>query len=193
LQDQVDMIIVIDNASDPWVSNVNALIYRDPQQPPNLSRLWNLGLTLAAGSAMAFRAETWDVAILNDDAEPYPGWMDKVCAPLREQGAAASCVMPVGQLLIHGPGTAPGIGTRVSGWAFALKGEQGFRFDEQFQWWCGDDDLSMWAREEGGGLAIVPGPEVPNSLANGGTTGELLAQTAIDMQRFVDKHGKRPW
>jgi glycosyltransferase involved in cell wall biosynthesis len=187
---QVDFVIVIDNASDPPVSSdLPVAIIRDPQQPPNLSRLWNLGLS--AAQAWGGPPDAWDVAILNDDAIPYPGWMDLVCASLRE-GAAAACVMPHGSTRVLGPSDPPGVGNRVSGWAFALRGELRPRFDETFQWWCGDDDISMWAKQNGG-LAIIHGNEVPNTQANGWTSGELLARTALDMQAFVDKHGMRPW
>jgi hypothetical protein len=83
--------------------------------------------------------------------------------------------------------------TRLAGWAFILRGEwEGARLDEQFRWWCGDDDISLRARQ-GGGLVHVGGLHVPNEHADQSTTGVLAGQTALDMQAFVDKHGRRPW
>lgn len=189
---QVDTVIVIDNASDPPVNGVEAIVIRDPEQPPNLSRLWNIGLDAAA--AWAKGHDEWDVAILNDDTIAYPDWMDKVSRGLRETTAAAAYTSNpyMNRIVIHGPHSGWGTGTRVHGWAFAMRGETTFRFDERFRWWAGDDDASVWFRNNGG-IAAVPGDEVLNTLANSSTAGELMVQAAKDMQTFVDKWGRRPW
>jgi hypothetical protein len=192
---QVERIFVIDNASNPPVRGRRqaAVIIRDSQQPPNLSRLWNIGLAAVSLYARVMQYEEWDVAILNDDALPYEGWMESVCAGIRSGTALAGCTMPgVPAPITYDHNAYPGVSNRVTGWAFVLRGESGIRFDEQFEWWCGDDDISEYARCNGG-LVVVPGPEVPNLLANSTTVGANLAQSAIDMQRYVDKHGRRPW
>lgn len=193
IRPQVEMVFVIDNASEPPVNTKNATVIRFPEQPPNLSRIWNIGLTAAEMYAQELGVDTWDTAILNDDAIPYPGWMALVCDGIRSTTALAGCTMPgLGAQVVWGPETGPGIGTRVTGWAFVLRGEAFLRFDERLQWWAGDDDISMVARKNGG-LVMVPGAEVPNTLANTSTAGELLVQSAKDMQTFVDKWGQRPW
>ena len=84
------------------------------------------------------------------------------------------------------------IETRLTGWAFVLRGEAGLRLDERFRWWCGEDDVSMRARRAGG-LVHVGGYPVPNTGANSSTVGVLAEQAAKDMQTFVDKWGVRPW
>lgn len=196
IEPQVEMIFIIDNACNPPVRmglQVPCVIIREPGQPPNLSHLWNIGLEAAASYAGLAGYDEWDVAVLNDDALPQPDWMANVCAGIRGTTALAGCQMPgMGTQVVYGPDVHPGTNTRVTGWAFVLRGESRVRFDEQFVWWCGDDDISAYARENGG-LVVVPGPEVPNLLANSTTVGENLAQSAIDMQRYVDKHGRRPW
>lgn len=191
IRPQVDHIVVIDNASDPVVAVEDVHVVHDDEQPPNLSRLWNRGLKYAQYYAQG--APTWDVAILNDDAIPWPGWFEYVSSHMRQTTAVAACVSQ----FTHGPAfydsSAPfTIATRVTGWAFILRGEAGLRFDERFRWWCGDDDISAQARHNGG-LLILPGQWVENTLANTTTTGVLAEQSARDMQAFVDKWGCRPW
>lgn len=164
-----------------------------PTQPPNLSRLWNTGLDIIVDMA-ELDGEGYDVAILNDDAIVPPGWFQAMSDAMREHGAAAACQQPFGSQLtqVWGPDVAPSVATRLTGWAFLLRGELGLRFDEQFEWWGGDDDMSIQARRSGG-LVMVPGFPVQNVHANESTVGVLLEQSAVDMQRFVDKHGVRPW
>jgi hypothetical protein len=199
IRPQVNQIFIIDNASNPPVDVPDTFIIKDPQQPPNLSALWNLGLDAIEAYIVYSddggyeEYDHWDVAILNDDALPYPGWMEQVCDAMRNTTAIAGCTMSnVPSPIVYGPDTGPAISTRVTGWAFVLRGEGGVRFDEDFVWWCGDDDISEYARKNGG-LVVVPGPEVPNLLANSTTVGANLAQSAMDMQHYVDKHGRRPW
>lgn len=212
LAPQVDGIVVIDNASDPpcsftwlhshaWaVGEAFLNLIRDEEQPPNLSRLWNLGLDEVARACVRVGLKQWDVAVVNDDATVPPGWFDALSEAMRANRTvmAASTAPPFAD---PGPGVnqywttqAPmSVVTRLTGWAFILRGEwEGARLDEQFRWWCGDDDISYRARQAGG-LVQVGGLHVPNEYADQSTTGALAEQTALDMQAFVDKHGKRPW
>lgn len=205
LAPQCHLIIVIDNASDPpanpMVSGSIIHMVRDGEQPPNLSRLWNLGLSEAERIAEKWdlldESGAYDVAIVNDDAIVPPGWFDAVAGAMRKAGAAAGSSEPFdehppGYIFVHGPGPAPGVHNRLTGWAFVLRGEAGLRFDERFRWWCGDDDMSMQVRRAGG-LVHVGGYQVPNTGANSSTVGVLAEQAAKDMQTFVDKWGVRPW
>jgi len=202
LAPQCSLVIVIDNASDPpampMVPGAVIHMVRDDEQPPNLSRLWNLGLNEAARIA-----ETWDlvdesgaydVAIVNDDAIPPPGWFEAVSTTMRKNGAAAGSSHPFDHpgVTLHREDAPCAIETRLTGWAFVLRGEAGLRLDERFRWWCGEDDVSMRARRAGG-LVHVGGYPVPNTGANSSTVGVLAEQAAKDMQTFVDKWGVRPW
>lgn len=206
LAPQCNLIIVIDNASDPPAFPVvpGAIIHlmRDDEQPPNLSRLWNLGLNEADALARQWdlldESGAYDVAIVNDDAIVPPGWFDAVSGAMRaHEGASAACSDPhglirPGEAVVYRADAAANVFTRVAGWAFMLCGEVGLRFDESMRWWCGDDDMSMQARRAGG-LVHIGGYPVPNTGANSSTVGVLAEQAEKDMQTFVDKWNCRPW
>ncbi len=206
LAPQCDTIVIIDNASTPAVGIGVGLIHpptsmavlRDEEQPPNLSRLWNVGLDWCAAHARDQGADTWDVAIVNDDAVPPPDWYGVVSRSMRDhEGAQAACSDPhglirPGETAMYRADASANIFTRLAGWAFILRGETGLRFDERFRWWCGDDDMSMQARRAGG-LVHVGGYPVENTKANSSTVGVLAEQAAKDMQSYVDKWGCRPW
>src|SRR5688572_21574314 len=93
LVNQCDAVVIIDNASDPLVDldaddelarcPLPLHVIRDDEQPPNLSRLWNVGLDyifrqLRGGDP----SDPWDVAVLNDDTELPLGWFDYVATGL---------------------------------------------------------------------------------------------------------------
>jgi glycosyltransferase involved in cell wall biosynthesis len=206
---QAHVIVVVDNATRPPLGYADFtrrearlpdwLIY-DDEQPPNLSRLWNVGI---ARLQRTFRDhEVWDVAVLNDDAVPPPGWFDACSAAMRSSGANAASSdpfdrLPAGQNMFMGADVTPSVTTRLAGWAHVLRGEErgqwpGARYDARFRWWCGDDDVSHRARITGG-LVHVGGFPVPNLYADQSTTGVLAEQSGIDMAAFVDKWNFRPW
>lgn len=209
---QCHAVVVVDNASDPPVDllkfwPVEALdrsfcrvhVLRDEEQPPNLSRLWNVGLDYARKMIVDPRAgESWDVAVLNDDAVPPPGWWTAVSNSMRFHGAAAGSSDPfdqlsIGQYRMWFDDAPMSVTTRLAGWAMMLRGEwDGARFDETFRWWAGDDDLSLRARQAGG-IVHVGGYPVPNTGADSSTVGVLAEEAGRDMARFVEKHGRRPW
>lgn len=202
LRDQCDIAIVIDNASTPPLKpkapgSIVHLMY-DDEQPPNLSRLWNVGLDEARRMVEAWDLldadGAYDVAVFNDDAVPPPGWWDAVSGAMRRYGAAAGCSDP------HGLDWAdrvkvdadPDIMTRMTGWAFMLRGELGLRADERYRWWWGDTDLD-WRARRAGGMVVVPGFPVGNTLANSTTVGVLAEQAGRDRQTFIDVWGYAPW
>lgn len=222
---QVSGIIVIDNASDPpvRVGDLYAAVelaphaydhlgwdppmirvFRDEEQPPNLSRLWNLGLDDVARACRNVGIEAWDVAVLNDDAVPPPGWFDAVSTAMRDHDGemdcppVAACSAPFddlapGQVRHWGAGATPSVFSRLAGWAHILRGEwEGARYDEKLRWWFADDDLSLRARLAGG-LVHVGGFPVPNTGADSSTTGLLAEQAGRDRATFVAKHGCQPW
>ena len=205
---QCDHLVIIDNASDPpvpkfeideWPAGRSGQphscwikVVRDDEQPPNLSRLWNVGLNLAANLYRGLPA--FDVAVLNDDAVPPPGWWDAVSGAMRANGAAAACSDP------HGTLTSPlvkvqpdgDIMGRMCGWAFMLRGEAGLRVDERFRWWFGDTDLD-WRARRTGGMVVVPGFAAGNTGANSSTVGVLAEQAGRDRETFTEVWGYAPW
>lgn len=196
---EADHVYVIDNGDDPALAapvsdSREWYVLRTPMRPPNISKLWNIGIDLAAVHARGADLEEWDVAVLNDDAIIPPGWFDAVSHQMRTWGAAAgsSGYSDKSTSYLHRtPGTTA-LAHRMQGHAFILRGEAGLRADETLQWWCGDNDLDMQARKAGG-TVIIGGYPVEHLHPDQSTRGELAAQTAVDMQTFVDKWGWRPW
>ncbi len=207
---QCDRIVVIDNASSPpvprfeideWPAGRSGepnscwiKVVHDDEQPPNLSRLWNVGLRIAADLC---RGMPYDVAVLNDDAVPPSGWWSAVSGAMRGADAMAGSSDPFGSpagVVQRWDASAPmSVATRLAGWAMLLRGEwDGARFDERLRWWAQDDELSLRARQAGG-IVHVGGFPVPNTGANTSTVGALAEQAQRDMQTFIDIHGRRPW
>lgn len=211
---QCDEIVVIDNASSPPVRRdtlyeaigsghpgrtIIITVLRDEEQPPNLSRLWNVGFDWCAARARMDDLDVWDVAVFNDDSVVPPGWFDAVCGPLRGSllGEPAVCYTHT-----YGDPNRPAarrsdlapmeLMERMCPWAFVVRGEPGLRADERLRWWWGDTDFEIRARNNGGVLA-VPGPQVANSKANQSTTGVLAEQAGRDREMFKQIHGGLPW
>ncbi len=187
---QCDRIVVLDNASTPPVdeeqlqtaAGVPVLVLRDEEQPPHLSRFWNV--MLGAVDEWA-DSDVYDVAILNDDAVVPAGWYDACATALRGHDTAviahtASTTPPLLTELHNDPGN------RMAPHAFVIRGELGHRADESLRWWYFDTDLDLRARISGGVLS-VPGPRVINARANTTTVGPLAEQAAKDQTTFEAK------
>jgi hypothetical protein len=187
--------IVVDNGSTPPAAPpATCTVIVDGEQPPNLSRLWNLGLGEVAQQAADAGLSAWDVAVVNDDAVLPDGWFDACATAMRETGAAAACSDPHGRLTSRLVKTAPDrdVYTRMCGWAFLLRGELRQRFDETMRWWWADSSADFEARGKGG-MVIVPGFPVGNLHANSTTVDELAAQAARDRIAFEARWGPAPW
>lgn len=217
---QCDAVFVVDNASTPPVPECwrggpvpmlrgrrdpetgmffrpHITVIRDEEQPPNLSRLWNVGLDAAQKLAWAdaVEPEPYDVAIFNDDADVPPGWWDIVSGALRAHPTAAVACTPA-----YAPIPAPVLKTRpdndlhsrMTPWAFVTRGEAGMRSDERMRWWWFDTDWDFRARQAGGVLT-VPGPIVTNTGANSSTVGALAEQAGRDRETFREIWGHNPW
>ena len=205
LASQCDRIVVIDNASDPplrverQLHRNLVLMVRDPEQPPNLSRLWNRGLDLAheiACHTCNSETPTYDVAVFGDDVIVPTGWWDRVSEAMRSLGAAMGAthgIAPLWQSILKTEPDAD-IMNRVPGWAWMLRGEVGLRLDERFKWWFGDTDLD-WRARQAGGMVIAPGEIAINRQPNHFTNAlpELGAQAGQDRFAFQDKWGWTPW
>lgn len=192
IYDQVDVVIVIDNdhAHEYLVKYIG-----DPKvwrflcdTKLNVSHWWNEGLNLAQYRNR--REETWDVAVLNDDAIVPPGWFEHVAGPMRRYGAVAGCSGD--HDVIQRTAQAVPLDMRMQGYAFVLAGEAALVADEKFHWYCGDDDLD-WRAREAGGMVMVRGEPVQHLFPNGQVTPEIHELIAKDMESFVNKWGRRPW
>lgn len=193
VRDQVHHVIVVDNASDPAVpiDCADTVIY-DDEQPPNLSRLWNIGIDTARNHAAINRAREWDVLVLNDDVVCGPGFAAGLQTAMR--GTACDAASPGPQHAeFHEPGPVQ-LGTRLLGFAFMLRGETGIRADEDLRWWAGDDGIGQEACARGGRL-VVPGLAYEHHHPDQSTAANptLSEQTHRDMATFREKWGFAPW
>jgi hypothetical protein len=194
---QCNHIIVLDNASEPAVDkaaleavagDASVTVLRDPEQPPNLSRFWNVMFDAVAAWVDHSDQEAWDVAVFNDDAIVPAGWYDICSTVLRGHGTAA--VAHTGAQPVHGHELVDAYPypreKRMCPWAFVVKGELGLRADENLRWWYQDDDFCRSAIDAGGVLA-APGPLVINAHAVQSTTGVLAEQAERDRATFEAK------
>jgi len=198
---QVDWVYVIytgSGAGSLWDTDCKfpgnfSLGFVGPEDP-NISRWWNKGLELAEydPDRKPPRSPKWDVAVINDDAIVPEGWFDAVSGTIRQMGVAAGCSGGHSMPVLHTQNQAPPLATRMQGFAFILAGELGLRADEQFAWYCGDDDLGRRAAIAGG-MVMVPGFPVNHLYPNGQVNDVLAAAIPGDMQRYVDKWSGRPW
>jgi len=196
IQPQVDQVLVIDNASDPPVDakGVKGAVMYVPDQPPNLSDLWNRGFRWIEWSPG--RAQRWDIAMLCDDVIVPEGWFHAVSSCMRELGATAGSThswRPVSTPILK---TQPDtdIFNRMQGSAFVLNGELGLRADESMRWWWNDTDMDWQARLKGG-MVIAPGPVAHNIHPNDFTYSVpgLAEQAGEDGRTFQAKWSWRPW
>jgi glycosyltransferase involved in cell wall biosynthesis len=198
IRPQTDTIMVIDNASEPKLTvpeGVGSMFI--PEQPPVLSRFWNIGLDWfvqwydSQGCGL-----NYDVAVLCDDAPAPEGWFTAVTEAMRETGAAIGCSNPWGH------GHAPVLKTqpdrdimgRMPGWAWITKGSLGLRADERLHWWFQDTKIDWDARRMGGMVMIGDHP-VPNQRPNEFTAArpDMAEQAGRDGEMFAVIEGWRPW
>lgn len=196
---QADAVVVVDNASTPPLNldgviadidtGCQVVLIRDEEQPPNLSRFWNLMFDRCKELAADAGAEQWDVAVLNDDVLLPFGWLAIVSEALRGHPTAVIAHTGTGRV-VREPRLLTELDndmeTRMCPHAFVIRGEVGLRADETMRWWYQDTDIDWQARLAGGVLAI-PGPRVSNALANTTTVGVLREQAQRDEQAFMTK------
>jgi hypothetical protein len=200
LLDQIDAVFVIDNLSDPPIDPIDLSdatwvgALRCDLDPPNIQRLWNIGLQMAEQAAAG--AAEWDVVVLNSDVVCPPLFVSTLSREMRSTSAVLAYPDQSGafpQPLLH---TTPGpvdLRTRITGYAYMLRGEAGMTLDDQFGWWYGDDDLDWRCREAGGSL-LVPGIPVEHRLPNESMARDprLPEQAGIDRTTFIAKWGRAP-
>lgn len=201
---QVDMVIVVDNASDPPAQVATGdswctVLLQIPDQPPNLARFWTLGIRTAMNVYDASQhLAPAHIAVLCDDAIAPPGWYAAVVEAMTASGAVVGCSdpwnsLPAGQTRMkHEPDGM--LGERMPGHAWILDPLSPVRPDESMLlWWC-DTDID-WQARKAGGMVMVGGYPVPNAMPSGFmlTHPELIHQTGLDGEAFVRRWGWKPW
>lgn len=193
-------VFVVDNGSAPQLDTELAVVIRDNEQPPNLSRLWNLGLTAAAIRHAVLAPdpqEPYAVLVCNDDVVLPPAGVLQLHAALRATGATVAFPDQHRHRRTIRRTTAGPVPLleRMTGYCWLLDGQSGLRLDERFRWWCGDDDLEWRALTQHTGTVLVDGVTVahlyPDQSTN--TIPGLYEQAARDKDAFTEKWGKPPW
>lgn len=200
-KDNVQDIIVVDNLSDPPIPQtlVGPNIHITPcyEDPPNISKLWNIGIDMARSWANHRMQPEFNIAILNSDVICPEGWIAGMSDGLRKYNATLAYPDQ------HGNPSAPikhvvagpiSLYERITGFAFMLRGETSIRLNEDLAWWYGDDDLD-WRCRELGGAVLLPGLVVEHLDPNGSTNRrpELMEQAGRDRETFQKIWGTTPW
>lgn len=197
LDGQVHTVMVVDNGSTPPVPLIPGLvsdlwIIRHDEYPPNISRLWNLGIDQAAKVAAVKGWPKWNVLIVNDDVVAPPMLVETLSAAMRAEQAA--CAYPdqhdVGRRILNTRAEPVLTAERICGFCFMLRGEAGIRADERLVWWFGDDDTDWRCRLAGGSL-LVPGVKVHHRAPDVQTRSDpvLSQQTNVDHATWKEKWG----
>jgi len=201
---QVDTVFILDNQSDPPIATARWPVQMESgwvvskqveMDPPNISRLWNIGINEAGRDAFCRNLHEWDVIVLNSDVIVPPGWVDALSSAMRATTAVLAYPDQCGgrQQVLHTTAEPVDLRQRITGYAYLLRGESDLRLDESMAWWYSDDDLDWRARISGGAL-LVPGLAVEHRAPNVSTEErpELAEQAGRDRQTFITKWGKAP-
>jgi GT2 family glycosyltransferase len=193
-----ETIMVFDNGSEPetrhWLAAQAAAGRIDLVDAAGwrLYRMWNDGVRRARE-----RSPRCDVAILNNDLRLGPTFLSSLSSGLRSD-AQLWAVSPAydgreidGVELVRGTYKEGGL----AGFAFMVRGEvfDAIAFDEEFEWWFGDDDIVAQIESRGGKVGIVGATWVRH--VNGGSQTLLDRVPTVwerlqrDYEHMVDKWG----
>lgn len=195
---QLDGLVVVDNNDEPappqtYLSpSFPVIVAHLPGYPPNLSALLNAGYDHAAAAVPD--GTPWNVCYFNDDVVVPPGWAISLERVMRQNGAAAAYTDRLARtdpVLMHNPPMSQA--DSMTCWACMLRGELNVRWDEQFRWWYGDNDLDLRCRLEQGGVVAVPGsaPDHKHPSEQTFADGELSRLAHEDGARFHSKWNGR--
>lgn len=201
IREQVTATFVVNNglpgSISPKVECPNVFFLDIKDMPiPNIQKLWNTGIEYCEMATAGIVPE-WNVLVLNDDVVCPPNLASRLSNMMRGMGADLAYPDQFGvappEGILHGTPGPVDMRTRITGYAYMLRGEARMRLDERFGWWYGDDDLDWRCRIAGGSL-LVPGCAVEHRFPNAQTNDNpaLVAQTALDRQAFINKWGKAP-
>lgn len=158
-------LVLIDNGSDPddraeleeMVDGMPFHVHLLDLPDAGIHTMWNAGLDVA-------EAAHWpcDVAVLNNDVRLGPGALDALQGALADDptlgvvgpnydGRDGDGVEDVDDIAA---GRHDGTGG-LPGFAFMFRGESGYRFPEELNWWFGDSDMLLSVLASGMRAGIV--------------------------------------
>jgi len=170
LRDQAHGVVVVDNNDERDGAVDDEIAARGfagarlqhihlPGYPPNLSRLYNAGVEVVDALMASLGTERYNVCLLNDDVVVPAGWAVSLEKALRGTPAAMAYTDRLGRsVLALMTAPPPDFSHTATLWACMLRGELKLRYDEQFVWWYGDNDIDLRCRLDHGGTIAVPGP-----------------------------------
>lgn len=210
----VARVLIYDNRDDACKNGMQHVrapgeaVFRVGSPGKTVYEMWNAGWQHAVKK---FPDQPVDVAILNDDITLLPGsltemsdalrhrddvwlvsadWRHTIAEYLEDRCEFKQSAEPefTGLHLVRG--TYRNLG--IAGWCFMLKGEKLNNplppIDEQFRWWCGDDDLCRNINLAGAHTAIALGVPVDHEgTATGALYPDLVRIGEEDLQRFERK------
>ena len=153
-------VVIVDGSNDrhPTVPNVHRIYAKW-----NIYKTWNYGLDLGKvqGDSSVF--------VLNDDIVLKPGSLIEMDAVVRKSGLDVvsffdqsrrshlrfEALFGTHTLCRRSTPDNSVRGHELCGYAFAVNPSTCPRFDEEFFWWCGDDDMFYRAEHRGHGIGIA--------------------------------------
>ncbi len=206
LLNQDTCVVIVDNNSTPPLGYHpddiddadDYMIVRHDPEPFNLAELWNHGIDWAERIHQARGGGEWIVGVFNDDISLPPNFMEKAEEAISRYEVTVAFPDHSGRgndvVCKDAPGTTYDLGVRMAGFANVWYGSDGFRFDENFPVWYGDDDAWMTSRTMSGSV-MMGGVVVDHLDANGNFTRnhEWQIQAGIDRGTFERKWGFAPW
>lgn len=205
LQDQHDRLLVLDNSD---AQNACEYLVLDkklsviPCADMKIYAMWNW----AWDWALKKYPSRVNVALLNDDILIPENFIGTLSSALRHDKRDWWCVYPnYHRSLADGVvdlGITATEGTYkdggMSGWAFMFRGEIRYRnvpfIDENFEWWCGDDDFARQVVKRGGQIGRVNGLPVEHPHESTAQNyPELQVAKEADINYLKYKYGVDAW
>jgi hypothetical protein len=170
----------------------------------NIYEMWNVGWQTAS---LLNGNLSFNIAFLNNDIEFLDGTLSAlsdlinsddgiwVAYPDYNKSNAGGVIPDAGFAFTEGTYRHGG----MSGWIFVVRGSimgmEGFdMFDEQFEWWCGDDDFAFTVQKLGGCQARLlthPSEHLVEATANNGSNEWTHEAKSRDMIKLQQKWGSR--
>ena len=200
------VVVPVRNAGDPvpaaelvpGVAGIIAVPNRDGE-PVNIPAKWNRGSEWAGAEATAEGFARWNVLYVNDDVDL--GHVPETVATLNDT-LRCDPSHAVAYPNIHGiPGDGvvathsdEMAGQTLSGYCFMLRGEEGFRFDEDLPWFYSDSALECLVRRSGRRVVCALGARIDHLRPMESTLSDpaLLEQAIKDEALFADRYGFDP-
>ena len=205
-QFEYDSILLMDNGSTEETKNsvreavgTAPGVYTIDCAGMDIHRMWNRGLLIAR---VLSDDGPCNVVFLNNDVEAGPHLLAGMAATLRS-GPDVFAACPnydgrPGEGLLDVTARPMHVGhydgtEGLCGWAFAIRGEDGYDFPEDLEWYYGDFDVLHTARERGKTVLMDLGTTARH-VNNGGNTGRwreepLKSATARDQAAFERRWG----